>query len=201
MLPSFLSPVHRSASPIVKITHQKFIGDMTLQEILMPGGERKIHWLRKCEVVLHVYHDDILITNAGGFADDTEYLSALRLMSTAQKTAERLKITGETLLRLEAHGKVTLVPYLSNLDEGDEWLSTNGQKIREYRSVRPLHDVKPKEVVLGQGILWSSAAGSDNDGLMKAFLDAWSLPTPFDKVVVEKETIKVSEDPKTVCTL
>jgi len=136
-----------------------------------------------------------------GFADDTDYLSALRLMSTAQKTAERLKISGETLLRLEAHGKVTLVPYLSNLDEGDEWLSTNGQKIREYRSVRPVHDVKPREVVLGQGIVWSSAAGSDNDGLMKAFLDAWSLPTPYESVIVDKETLTVSEAPRTVCTL
>jgi len=64
MLSSFLSPVHRSASPIVKITHQKFIGNMTYQEIFMSGSERKIYWLRKCEVVLHVYHDDILITNA-----------------------------------------------------------------------------------------------------------------------------------------
>lgn len=201
MLSSFLSPVHRSASPIVKINQQKFIGNMTYQEIFMSGSERKIFWLRKCEVVLQVYHDDILITNAGGFADDTEYLSALRLMSTAQKTAERLKITGDTLLRLEAHGKVTLVPYLSDLEEGDAWLSTNGQKIREYRSVRPVHDVKPKEVVLGQGIVWSSAAGSDNDGLMKAFLDAWSLPIPFESVVIEKETFTVSEEPRTVCTL
>ena len=196
MLPSLFFPTHQSASPIVKVTHQKFRGLKSLVQI----GDREISWIRKCDVVLRILHHDILITEAGGVVDDVEYLSALRLMAPAQM-AERLKITEGTLLRLEAIARIKLVPYVSRMDLADGWLSNNGEKVRDFFPVKSLYEVKPKELLLGSGVVWSSTAGSDNLELMRTFLEAWTLPIPFQDVVVEQEVFTVREEPRTVCTL